>query len=198
MSSRFPFVATLLPVAALVYTSIFPTGPGHAAKSPLDRPVETMRICSTLPALSPEALVKSSNRIVRATVRSVTPFRFRPGWISRRVTLDIHECWKGESGSVETILLHGGRMGDSMTLDANTPDVAIGEEWVFYLQSVGGLEETLLAAGTQAAGKIGRDRSGAKVVAIGGGSVPLSSLKARDERIVKGGNAETQTKGEVR
>ena len=76
-----------------------------------------------------------STRIVRGTVRSVTPFLFREGWVSRRVEVDVAESWKGAGSARQSFIVHGGRLGRVITTDGSAPAFEIGGEYVFYLQN---------------------------------------------------------------
>lgn len=185
MRSRFPLLAVLLPSAAACLSLFAPEAPITKALASAPRApqqIEMVRVHTNLPELSHSQVVESSTMALCGRILSITPFEFRPGWISRRVELSVEDCWRGEPRATEIVILHGGRMGAKLTIDDSAPDVRVGEEVVFYLQDIAGQVERILSAGNQAVGRVSGPAH-RREVALRGVNIAINALVVRDRGI---------------
>lgn len=171
MPKRFPILAAAMPAVAL-FASIWRQPPEALA-------LETVRLHVNLPNLSHDEILASASHAVLARVVDVTPTEFRPGWVSRRVTLHIEDCWRGQAKQSESLIVHGGRLGNKVTFDSSAPELIPGERYVLYAQAYPGAGEWILAAGSQACAKVERDGA-YDVVEMHGESLPVAGLRMRD------------------
>ncbi len=159
--SRPPLPAILLPVGALLLSFVNGAICDHH-DSPSIPDVSILRIHSELPPLDHAQVAGRSTRIVRGTVRSVTPFLFREGW-------------KGAGPSRQSFVVHGGRMGRTITAESPAPSIETGAEYVFYLQNAR-TDAAILTAGHQSCGRVMQGRRGFRTVVLNGRERALTSL----------------------
>lgn len=105
------------------------------ACAPLRSPATTV--------IAPEfdSLVQQSGFIVRATVRSVTPYwKDTPGepgarHIESKIELEVLEAIKGQPPARLMLRAAGGRIGDDELVVVGTPKFTVGEEGVFFVHA---------------------------------------------------------------
>jgi hypothetical protein len=185
LAARFPLLAVLLPTGAACLSLFAPEAPMVKAlngQQSTPAPIELVRVHTNLPELSHSRVVETSTLALCGRVLSITPFEFRPGWISRRVELSIEDCWHGDPRATEIVILHGGRLGNKVTIDDSAPDVRVGEEVVFYMQDVAGQVERLLSAGNQAVGRVTGPAYN-RQVELRGVNIAINALVERDRGI---------------
>lgn len=108
----------------------------------------TSAFATTLLKLDLATMTAKSERIVHGTVKQIEP-RKEGGRIFTHVTLEAREHLKGEAEDEVTFRLLGGRMGDLVTIVHGSPDFALGEEVVVFLERPKGSEHLVVTGMSQ-------------------------------------------------
>lgn len=152
----------------------------------------TLRLYSNFPIIPHNQIAQASTDIVHARVQSVTPFEFRPGWISRRVVLEVANSWRGEATGTKEVIIHGGQLGYNTTVDDSAPELFVGEEIVAYIQEVGGEAGAIFTAGDQSSHMVVADEDGRRHVMLGQELLPLEDLILRDRVAIEAQGGKTK------
>jgi hypothetical protein len=155
---------------------------------------------TTLLALDLEGLTKSSQVVVRGTVKNVSSRWTRDGGrIMTDAVIEVAETWKGTARTQVTVMQPGGEVGDVGQLVHGTVKFRPGDEVVVFLEGGRGTEHFLLTGMVQGRFKVERSSDGKAVfarqelegealfldaatrqpVSAGGVVMPIEQLRAR-------------------